>query len=74
MVPNREITSLISTKTSYEAMMKTVTKDTLRNYKKTNDDLPFLLEKRNIGKCQKLVCNLHDKKNMSYTQNPWRRH
>ena len=42
MVPNREITSLISTKTSYEAMMKTVTKDTyfksmlgtLRNYKK----------------------------------------
>lgn len=53
MVGNGEITSLIPTKASYEAMMKTVTKDTylklmlgiLRNFEKAHDDLPFLPEK-----------------------------
>ena len=53
MVRNGEITSLIFTKTSYKAVMKTVTKDIylklmlgiLRNFEKAHDDLPFLPEK-----------------------------
>ena len=28
-----------------------------------HSDLPFLPERLKIGKCKKLVCNLHDKKN-----------
>ena len=32
-----------------------------------HNDLPFLLERMSIKKCNKLVCNLYDKKNMLHT-------
>ena len=32
-----------------------------------HSDLPFLPKRMKIDKCKKLVCNLHNKKNMSYT-------
>ena len=32
-----------------------------------HSDLPFLPERMKIDKCNKLVCNLFNKKNMSYT-------
>ena len=32
-----------------------------------HSDLPFLPKRLKIDKCKKLVCNLHNKKNMSYT-------
>ena len=31
-----------------------------------HSDLPFLPKRMKIDKCKKLVCNLHNKKNMSY--------
>ena len=70
MVSNGEMTSLISSETSQKVMMKTVTKNTYfevnaeyaRKLQKANSDLPFLPERMNIDKYQKLVCNLHDKK------------
>ena len=31
------------------------------------EDLPFLLERMKIGKCNKLACNLYDKKTMLFT-------
>ena len=34
----------------------------LKNYTTYNSDLPFLLERMEINKCKKLVCNLYDKK------------
>ena len=51
--------------------MKIVIKDIFLNYvkypKKLHDlhsDLPFLPKKMKIDKCKKLVCDLHNKKNM----------
>ena len=32
-----------------------------------HSDLPFLPKRMKIDKCKKLVCNLHNKKNMLYT-------
>ena len=32
-----------------------------------HNDLPFLLERMSIKKCNKLACNLCDKKNMLHT-------
>ena len=32
-----------------------------------HSDLPFLSDRMKIDKCNKLVCNLLNKKNMSYT-------
>ena len=32
-----------------------------------HSDLPFLSERMKIDKCNKLVCNLLNKKNMAYT-------
>ena len=34
-----------------------------RNLHGLQEDLPFLPERMKYGKCKKLVCNLHDKKN-----------
>ena len=34
-----------------------------KNLHGLHEDLPFLPERTKIGKCKKLVCNLHDKKN-----------
>ena len=34
-----------------------------KNLHGLHEDLPFLPERMKIGKCNKLVCNLHDKKN-----------
>ena len=34
-----------------------------KNLHGLDEDLPFLPERMKIGKCKKLVCNLHDKKN-----------
>ena len=66
VVSNGKMKSLISTKVSYRAMMKTVTKDTrtqvivayLKELQKAHCDLPLLPERMNIAKCQKLVGNL----------------
>ena len=33
---------------------------------KLHSDMPFLPERMKINKTQKLVCNLHDKKNTLY--------
>lgn len=38
-----------------------------KELQKAHHYLPFLQETMNIGKYQKLVCNLHGKKSMSYT-------
>ena len=35
----------------------------------SHSDLPFLPKGMNIDKCKKLVCNLHNKKNISYISN-----
>ena len=35
----------------------------LKNLHDLHSDLPFLPERMKIKKCNKLVCNLHDKKN-----------
>ena len=32
----------------------------------SHSDLPFLPKRMKINKCKKLVCNLHNKKNMLY--------
>ena len=34
-----------------------------REFRDLHSDLPFLPEKMKINKCNKLVCNLYDKKN-----------
>ena len=39
----------------------------LKRLHELHGDLPFLLERMKIDKCNKLVCNLFNKKNMSYT-------
>ena len=38
-----------------------------KELQKAHNYLSFLTERMNIGKYQKLVCNLHGEKNMSYT-------
>ena len=38
----------------------------LRNYKRYSLILPFLPERMDIGKCQKLVCNLRNRKNVTH--------
>lgn len=39
-----------------------------KGLKNTHKDLPFLLERMKVEKCQKLVCNLLcDRENMCYT-------
>ena len=38
----------------------------LKNSRNPHNDLQFLLERIKIEKVEKLVANLHDKKNMSY--------
>ena len=68
---------LTSIYTSYNVIQKTATKDTsfklmLNNpnkIQKAHSNLPFLTERIKIDKCQKL-CNLHKKKNLSYTKKP----
>ena len=35
-----------------------------KNLHGLDEDLPFLPERMKIGKCKKLVCNLHDKKKL----------
>ena len=35
-----------------------------KNLHGLHEDLPFLPERMKIGKCKKLVCNLHDKKRL----------
>ena len=35
-----------------------------KNLLSLHSDLPFLPEKKKIGKCNKLVCHFHDKKTM----------
>ena len=37
-------------------------------------DLPFLPERMKINKCNKLVCNLHDKKIMLITEDLFNKH
>ena len=69
---------LTSIYTSYKDIQRTATKDTsfklmLNNpneIQKAHSDLLFLTERIKIDKCQKLVCNLHKKKNLSYTKKP----
>ena len=39
----------------------------LKRLHELRSDLPFLLERMKIDKCNKLVCNLFNKKNMSHT-------
>ena len=39
-----------------------------KRFLELHSDLPFLLERLEINKCKKLVCNLFNKKNMSHTQ------
>lgn len=59
-------------------MQKTATKDTpfklmLNNpneIQKAHSNLLFLTERIKIDKCQKRVCNLDKKKNLSYTKKP----
>ena len=38
----------------------------LKNYIDSHSDLPFLPKRMKIDQCKKLVCNLLNKKNMSY--------
>ena len=38
-----------------------------KNLHGLDEDLPFLPERMKIGKCEKLVCNLYDKKTMLFT-------
>ena len=40
---------------------------------KAHSNLLFLTERIKIDKCQKRVCNLDKKKNLSYTKKPWNR-
>lgn len=64
--------------TSYKVIQKTATKDTpfklmLNNpneIQKAHSNLLFLTERIKIDKCQKRVCNLDKKKNLSYTKKP----
>ena len=37
-----------------------------KNLHDLHSDLPFLPERMKIGKCNKLVCNLYDKKTMLF--------
>ena len=37
-----------------------------KHFHDLHSDLPFLPERMNIDKCNKLVCNLHDKKTMLF--------
>ena len=70
IISNTETINLTFTKTSYKAMVKTVTKDAslkliliiLRNYRRQSD-VPFLPWRMKIDKCRKVVCNLYGKKN-----------
>ena len=38
-----------------------------KNLHMLHSDLPFLLERMKINKCDKLICNLNDKKTILYT-------
>ena len=38
-----------------------------KNLHKLHSDLPFLPERMKINKCDKLICNLNDKKTILYT-------
>ena len=38
-----------------------------KNLHDLHSDLPFLSGRMKIGKCTKLVCNMHDKKTMLFT-------
>ena len=38
-----------------------------KNLFSLHSDLPFLLERKKIGKCNKLICDFHDKKTMFFT-------
>ena len=38
-----------------------------KNLHDLHSDLPFLLERMKINKCNKLVCNLYDKEAMLFT-------
>ena len=38
----------------------------LKNYIDSHSDLPFSPKRMKIDQCKKLVCNLLNKKNMSY--------
>ena len=38
-----------------------------KNLFNSHKDLPYLAEKKKIGKFEKLICNIQDKKNMLFT-------
>ena len=40
-----------------------------KNLHDLHSDLPFLPERMKINKCNKLVCNLYDKKDVMYIRN-----
>ena len=44
-----------------------VTIDYPKDLHDLHSDLPFLLERMKINKCNKLVCNLYDKNTMMFT-------
>ena len=55
-------------KNSNEEYIFKVDIEYLKNLHDLHSDLPFLPERMKIKKCNKLVCNLHDKKKtMLYT-------
>ena len=37
-----------------------------RDLQSLHSDLPFLPERMNVNGCKKLICNLHDKKNVDH--------
>ena len=62
-------------KSLLKAMIKIVIKDIevdevdvkySKNLHDLHSDLPFLPKRMKIGKCNKLVCNLYDKKTMLF--------
>ena len=52
---------------SNKGYISEVTIDYPKDLHDLHSDLPFLLERMKINKCNKLVCNLYDKNTMMFT-------
>ena len=63
---NKKIVKTYDKKNSDKAYMLEVDVDYPSKLHKLHSDMPFLPERMKINKTQKLVCNLHDKKNTLY--------
>ena len=46
-----------------KTMMKDIFLKLMLNIQKIHNDLPILPERNKIKKCEKLICNVHDKEN-----------